>query len=133
MEYYIFLLCCCTDCNAVSLFLNLPEGLRDQLNNSEERKIFICSLFELVFDSGCHSSFHFGKEVIIMETFLEIIREILRETRGWISCFPNHFHLTYKRDGGTGTLSHFIDNITIWAKVSIWSLKQLHRKKNGLH
>jgi hypothetical protein len=27
---------------------------------------------------GCRSSFRFGKEVIIMETFLEILREVLK-------------------------------------------------------
>jgi hypothetical protein len=27
---------------------------------------------------GCRSSFLFGKEVIIMETFLEILREVLK-------------------------------------------------------
>jgi hypothetical protein len=27
---------------------------------------------------GCYASFRFGKEVIIMETFLEILREVLK-------------------------------------------------------
>ena len=34
-----------------------------------------CILWGLV---GCHASFRFGKEVIIMETFLEVVREILK-------------------------------------------------------
>ena len=36
---------------------------------------------------GCYASFRFGKEVIIMETFLEFLREVLKGIVREISAF----------------------------------------------
>jgi hypothetical protein len=36
---------------------------------------------------GCHSSFRSGKEVIIMETFLEFLREVLKGIAREVSAY----------------------------------------------